>query len=232
MNLVAAFFLGLAGSLHCAAMCGPLLLAVNVARGKNSGNGVLHNFAYHGGRIATYGLLGAASGLIGAAIVFAGLQRWISIAAGSLILLALLTSYRMQWGGIPGKLVAAAKTRFGRLLRNQTLGAAAMLGCLNGLLPCGLVYVACAAAATAGSVGGGIVTMLVFGLGTAPMLLTIGLGGKMFRWGNPLGLRRIVLICATTAGVLLIVRGLGLGIPYLSPHYSAGQGPACCHHAM
>lgn len=232
MNLLAAFFLGLAGSLHCAAMCGPLLIAVNMARGKQSNNGILHNVAYHGGRIATYGVLGAISGLIGAAIVFAGFQRWISIAAGSLILLALLTSFRMQWGGIPGKIVAAAKMKFGRLLRKQTLGAVTLLGGLNGLLPCGLVYVACTVAATAGSVGGGVATMLAFGLGTAPMLLTMTFAGKVFRWGNPLGLRRVVLICAATAGVLLIVRGLALGIPYLSPHYSGGQGPTCCHHAM
>lgn len=86
MNLVAAFFLGLAGSLHCAAMCGPLLLAVNAAGGQKPG-GILYNFTCHTGRLVTYSLLGAVSGLIGAAIVFAGLQRWLSIAAGSLILL-------------------------------------------------------------------------------------------------------------------------------------------------
>ena len=70
--------------------------------------------------------------------------------------------------------------------------------------------------------------MLAFGLGTAPMLLTIGFAGKAVRWGNPLHLRRVVLVCVTIVGALLIVRGLSLGIPYLSPHFSDGQDPICC----
>lgn len=129
--------------------------------------------------------------------------------------------------------MSAVKTRFGRSLGNRTLGSAALLGGLNGLLPCGLVYIACAAAAASGGVSAGIATMLAFGLGTAPTLLTIGLAGKLVRWGNPLRLRRVVLAGVTLAGVLLIVRGLSLGIPYLSPHFTDGAGPACnCHHIM
>lgn len=136
-------------------------------------------------------------------------------------------------GGLAGKVVLAAKTRFGPLLRNRALGATVLLGGLNGLLPCGLVYIACAAAAASGGVRGGVAVMLAFGLGTAPMLLAIGLAGKAFGRGHPLLLRRVVLGCVTAAGVLLIVRGLALGIPYLSPHFTNGQGPACeCHEPM
>jgi sulfite exporter TauE/SafE len=241
VNFLAAFLLGLAGSLHCAAMCGPLLLAVNAARRQNPvrpaerlfGGDMIQNFAYHGGRLVTYGFLGAVSGLIGAAVIFAGFQRWLSIGAGGLILLGTLTSLRLRWGGLAVRALSAARTRFGRLLHNRALGAAALLGALNGLLPCGLVYVACAAAATAGGVAGGVAAMLAFGLGTAPMTLSIGLAGKAFRWGQPLVLRRVVLGCAAAAGVLLIVRGLSLGIPYLSPGFSDGQGPTCdCHHTL
>ena len=239
MNLSAAFFLGLAGSLHCAAMCGPLVLAVNSVRRQDPANpaalgrtDILHTLAYHSGRLVTYGILGAISGLIGAAIVFAGFQRWISIGAGCLILLGTLASFRARGGGISGRLVSAVKTWFGPLLRKRTLGAAALLGGLNGLLPCGLVYIACAAAAGTGGIGGGVETMLAFGLGTAPMLLSIGLAGKAVRWSNPLRLRRVVLACVSLVGVLLIVRGLSLGIPYVSPHFSNGEGPACCHHTL
>jgi hypothetical protein len=64
------------------------------------------------------------------------------------------------------------------------------------------------------------------------MLLSIGLVGKAVRWSNPLRLRRVVLGCVTLVGVLLIVRGLSLGIPYLSPHFSNGEGPACCHQNL
>ena len=219
-------------------MCGPLVIAVNAARQRNSANStarffsadMLRNFAYHGGRIVTYSLLGAISGLIGAAIVFAGFQRWISIAAGCLVLIVSLTSFRAHWGGVAGKFVLAVKTKFGRLLRNRNLGASVLLGGLNGLLPCGLVYIACAAAAASGGVLGGVITMLAFGLGTAPMMLSVGLAGKVTRWGQPLGLPRVVMVCAAVAGTLLIVRGLSLGIPYLSPQYIDGAGPACpCH---
>jgi sulfite exporter TauE/SafE len=127
-------------------------------------------------------------------------------------------------------MVSATKTKFGRLLHNRTFGAAVLLGGLNGLLPCGLVYIACAAAAAAGGVGGGAATMLAFGLGTAPMMLSVGLAGRVIRWSHPLGLRRVVLVCAAVAGVLLIVRGLSLGIPYLSPRFVDGQGPICPWH--
>jgi hypothetical protein len=241
VNFLAAFLLGLAGSLHCAAMCGPLVLAVNAARRQNPANpgtrfspgDILHNLAYQGGRIVTYSLLGTVSGLIGAAIVFAGFQRWISIAAGCLVLLASFTSFRAEWGGLAGKVLFMARTRFSRLLRDGTLGAAVLLGGLNGLLPCGLVYIACAAAAAGGGVAGGIATMMAFGLGTAPMMLSVGLAGRVIRWGRPIQLRRVVLVCATVAGVLLIVRGLSLGIPYLSPQSLDGQGPTChCGHKM
>ena len=135
MNLLAAFLLGLAGSLHCAAMCGPLVLAVAAARRQSPhnagarfcGGDILPGLAYHGGRLVTYGFLGAVSGLIGAAVVFAGFQRWISIAAGCLVLLGTLTSLRARWGGVAGRAVSAVKTNFGRLLRERGLGAAALL---------------------------------------------------------------------------------------------------------
>ena len=240
MNFLAAFLLGLAGSLHCAAMCGPLLLAVGAARRHSGrpaarfpGGGLFYSAAYHGGRLVTYSVLGAVSGLIGAAVVFAGFQRWISIVAGGLILLGAFASFRARWNGLAGRAVSVVKTTFGLLLRTPGLGAAALLGGLNGLLPCGLVYVACAAAAAAGSVRGGVAAMRAFGRGTVPMLLSIGFAGKAFGWVNPPRMRRVVLVCVTAAGVLLILRGLSLGIPYVSPQFSDGQGPACnCHHAM
>ena len=101
------------------------------------------------------------------------------------------------------------------------------------MLPCGLVYVACAAAAAGGGVRAGVATMLAFGLGTAPMMLSVGLAGKAARRGGAIRAGRVVMVCATAVGVLLIVRGLALGIPYLSPHYQEGQGPACeCQRAL
>jgi len=224
MNLLAAFLLGLAGSLHCVLMCGPLVLAINAARRSNTA----HSVAYHGGRLLTYCSLGAISGLLGAGLVFAGFQRWLSIAAGVLILLAALTAFHERWTGFAGKMVFAAKSKFGRLLQNRAVGATALLGGLNGLLPCGMVYIACAAAAAAGTITGGIATMLAFGLGTAPMMLSIGFAGRLFRWNNPLLLRKVTMASTVVVGLLLIARGLALGIPYLSPNISNGHVSTCC----
>lgn len=227
MSLLAAFLLGLAGSLHCAAMCGPLVLAVNAARARS---GWIHNLAYHGGRLVTYCVLGAISGLIGGAIVFAGFQRGLSTVAGCLILLGALASLRRGPGGFSSRAGRFVKTKFAPLLQDRSVRGTILLGGLNGLLPCGMAYVACAAAAVAGGIPGGVATMLAFGLGTLPMLLSIALAGKAFAWGNPLRLHRVALVSITLLGALLIVRGLSLDIPYLSPGYSGGHEPLCGSH--
>lgn len=227
MQLWTAFVLGLAGSLHCAAMCGPLSLLVPVT-GPTMSQRLVSRLVYNGGRLFTYVILGGLFGIFGRAFAVAGLQRWLSITAGALILLALAFSifdFRLFLGF--NRIVAVVKSRFSQLLRNRTLFSITSLGALNGLLPCGLVYVACAAAgATAGALSGAIY-MLVFGLGTVPMLVTIALGPGSFRL-NPFGVKRLIPIIAAIAGILLIVRGLGLGIPYLSPS-ATGHCPACLH---
>jgi sulfite exporter TauE/SafE len=236
MNLAAAFLLGFGGSVHCALMCGPLLLAVGAARRNLPGGPAARGIAYHAGRLFVYCFLGAVSGLIGGAIALAGLQRWISVAAGCVVLGACLFSLRARSagpiGGIAGKLVFALKTRFGSLLASRAPGSSALLGAINGLLPCGLVYSACAVAVGAGGMLGGIATMFSFGAGTLPMLVAIGLAGKGATWIKPARLRSFVLTCAAVAGMLLIVRGLSLGIPYLSPHYVEGGGPVCACHSV
>ena len=220
-------------------MCGPLIIAVNAARRQQGGSASMpsvsgyafHNLAYHSGRILTYTVLGAISGFIGAAIALAGFQRWISVAAGGLVLLGCLTPLGLRGRGLAGRVVSMVKSKFSLLLRDRKLGATALLGGLNGLLPCGLVYIACAAAATSGGVGAGVTTMLAFGLGTIPIMMAVCVAGKVIRWNHPLAMQRVVLVCATLAGLLLIVRGLSLGIPYLSPQFQDGLGPTCpCLH--
>ncbi|HWD17807.1 MAG TPA: sulfite exporter TauE/SafE family protein [Verrucomicrobiae bacterium] len=218
MNLGAAFLLGLAGSLHCAVMCGPLVLALCAAR-RGRSRPILDGLSYHGGRIALYGLLGAICGLLGAALAWAGLQRWLSIAAGAAILAAALGSFRGGLARVAPQFVAWLKIQFGRWLRRESSASVALLGAINGLLPCGLVYVACAAAAAGGSVGQGTATMLAFGLGTAPMMLSITLGGGHFAPFFARRARGVVLACSVAAGILLILRGLAATSP--------GACPAC-----
>lgn len=207
-------------------MCGALALLVPVA-GPTKSDRVLSRIIYNAGRLLTYTVLGALFGLFGRAFAIAGLQRWLSIGAGMLIILVLVLSMRPMVSAPLMRSVGWVRSKFGMLLRKRTLGSIGGLGALNGLLPCGLVYVACAGSASTGDAFSGMEYMFVFGLGTVPMLLAIGIGGASLNLTS-LRLKRVVPIVAVVAGVLLIFRGLALGIPYVSPA-AAGQCPACWH---
>jgi uncharacterized protein len=223
MELWSALFLGLVGSLHCAGMCGPLVLAVSAAGGGS--RPVASKLAYNAGRLATYALLGGVFGLIGRGLALAGMQRWLSILAGTLILIGLVASSRFAVNTPLYQVVARMKTVFGKLLGHRSLGSLALLGGLNGLLPCGLVYAACAGAAATGSGAWGAAYLLAFGIGTVPMMLTIAFAGGRIGFGTRLRLQRLVPAGVAIVGVLLVVRGMALGIPYISP---AADG-VCTH---
>jgi hypothetical protein len=222
-----AFVLGLVGSLHCAGMCGPLALALPAA-GDTTPGYVLGRIAYHVGRIVTYCLLGIVFGLAGWTFLLAGLQRWISIALGVALLLGLFASRKLALWRPVMSAVDQLKSRMSVLLRRRSFAALAVLGLLNGLLPCGLVYVACAGAAATGGILAGAGYMTVFGVGTVPMMLAISLSGKLVPVSLRLKLVKTIPVCVFLLATLLILRGMSLGIPYLSPNLS-GTGASCCH---
>ena len=225
MILLTAIVLGLVGSLHCAGMCGPLALALPMT-GNSRATFVLGRVAYNLGRIVTYCLLGAAFGLVGQTLAFAGFQRWVSIAAGSAILVGLFVSSRSTVSLPVARGVAWIKSGLGALLRRRSVASVFSLGALNGLLPCGLVYAACAGAVATGGLLSGVEYMAAFGFGTVPMMLGIGLVGQKLQFTLRFKLQRLIHACLTLVAVLLILRGLSLGIPYLSPDLAAG---AVCH---
>jgi hypothetical protein len=225
MILLTAIVLGLVGSLHCAGMCGPLALALPMT-GNSRATFVLGRVAYNLGRIVTYCLLGAAFGLVGQTLAFAGFQRWVSIAAGSAILVGLFVSSRFAVSVPVARAVAWVKSGLGALLRRRSVASVFSLGALNGLLPCGLVYAACAGAVATGGLLSGVEYMAAFGFGTVPMMLGIGLVGQKLQFTLRFKLQRLIPACLSLVAVLLILRGLSLGIPYLSPDLAAG---AVCH---
>ena len=235
MDWASAIVLGLVGSLHCAGMCGPLAIALPLpASGHNGGSStsstafLLGRLAYNGGRIITYCLLGVIFGLAGKTFLMAGLQKWLSIALGATLLAGLFASRRLALWQPVTRLVEALKHRMAHLLRQRSLASLGMLGLLNGFLPCGLVYVAAAGATATGSLFSGAQYMGLFGLGTVPMMLAISLSGKLVPFAWRLKLRKAIPISVCLLATLLILRGMELGIPYLSPILSPGQ-PACCH---
>jgi hypothetical protein len=229
MQFWTALLIGLAGSLHCAGMCGPLVLAMPASSGK-FGVHLTNKLAYNAGRIMTYGALGLVFGLFGQLIGLAGFQRWVSIAAGAAILLSLLAWPLRNATRLIARPVGILKSALGRALRQHSLAAQFSFGLLNGLLPCGLVYVACAAAAATSNILTGLQYMLLFGLGTVPMMLGLGLAGQGLNFKLQLRLRKLIPVGLGMMAALLILRGLGLGIPYLSPQLdaSAPTKSSCC----
>jgi len=227
MDFGIAFALGLLGSLHCAAMCGPLILALPMPAG-GPARLIAGRVLYQLGRITTYCLLGVAAGLVGKSIFLAGLQRSLSIALGVAILLGFLVSKRVSLSAPVVRLVTRLKAAMSAQLRQRTFRSLALLGLLNGLLPCGLVYVALTGAVAQGTMLAGVFYMAVFGLGTMPTLLGIGLLERLFPLAIRMKLRSAIPLGVCLLAGLLILRGMALGIPYVSPSLAAGGGASCC----
>lgn len=226
MDLWAAFILGLVGSVHCAGMCGPLVLAVPPVGGPRRTE-VSGRVIYHAGRLVSYVLLGIVFGMMGQALALGGIQRWVSIGAGLAILLGFFTSVRLAGSRPVYGVVRRMTSLFGTLLRQRTFLSRFILGVINGFLPCGLVYVACAGAVATGDLVGSVGVMLVFGLGTWPMMLGLNLAGRRItRLAGP-AWRRLVPAFQILVALLLVTRGLSLGIPYISPDMDEGGCPSC-----
>ncbi len=227
MQLWTAFLLGFVGSAHCAGMCWPLALALPQT-GNSRAKFFAGRLAYNLGRLITYCALGLVFGLFGKTFLLAGLQQILSIALGVALLAGLLLSRRLALWKPVTLLVNQLKAKMSGLLRCRSFSALTVLGLLNGLLPCGLVYVAGAgAAATSGAVSG-ILFMAAFGAGTLPMMLALSLSGKLVPCSLRLRLLKAVPVSVCVLAALLILRGLALGIPHLSPDLSSAP-TGCCH---
>ena len=224
--LFAGFLFGLLGSFHCVGMCGAIALALPggagaaTAPGRYAGGRLLYNL----GRVTTYATLGAGAGLVGQGLRLAGAQQGLSIASGVLILLLVAVPERYTgrvagWLGLARPL-AWVKNTLGRLFQQPTLPALYATGVLNGLLPCGLVYLALAGALSAPGIAGAAAYMTCFGLGTLPLMFGLSMSGRLVPLLWRTRLRQAVPYAASVLAVLFIVRGLGLGIPYLSSQLS------------
>ena len=229
MQLWTAFLLGFVGSAHCAGMCGPLALALP-HWGRGQGSFVLGRLLYNFGRIVTYAVMGGMFGLLGQGVALAGLQRWVSLGLGALILIGVFVSPRFANRVPVSRGVNWLKAALGNLLQRRAVPAMFGIGLLNGLLPCGLVYVAGAAATATGDVLSGMRYMIAFGLGTVPMLLAIALLGTKLQFALRFKVQRLIPASLILVGMLLLLRGMALGIPYVSPELPAQpNGDITCH---
>ncbi len=221
MELVlSGLFLGLAGSLHCAGMCGPIVVALPLKGNtfiKKTFGGVLYNL----GRTITYGVMGAFFGLFGEGLELIGFQKWVSVIMGAIMIASVffpkLFKNQYTLNKSLFSFVAKLKNYFKKLLNVKTYSGLLLVGLVNGLIPCGLVYVALAGAIGTGSSVNGILFMVLFGLGTIPMMLGIALAGNLLSGFLRDKMNKIIPILVILVGLLFIVHGLGLGIPHLSP---------------
>jgi uncharacterized protein len=214
----AAFMLGLAGSVHCAGMCGPLLLAVPMDAATR--RRVLLDWGiYHSGRIAMYACLGGLLGITGQGLALLGGQQMLSLVSGVLMLGMALWWWRIeQWMSSVGwfrALTDRIKNRMGRLLRQHSGSSLFGLGVLNGLLPCGMVYTALAGAISTTHAWGGAVFMALFGLGTLPLLVGVIMAGQSVKNRLRGRLRWVQPILLLIAGWMLIQRGWNIDLSVL-----------------
>ena len=212
--MIGALVLGLGGSFHCLTMCGPIMIALPFSSKKNW-NTVL---AYHSGRLCSYGILGATGGIVGAGFSWAGWQQWIAIAFGTVFIFYGLQQW-MQFDsprlfiGFYQKVKHAVLSLYGHK-RKKSVWA---LGMLNGLLPCGLVYVALGGAVVSGHPIHGFLYMMIFGAGTLPMMMGIHRIGMVKRKLQKPIFNRILPFITLLFGVWMLLKGLGMDIPYVSP---------------
>lgn len=224
--LAAALILGLTSSFHCVGMCGPIALSMGLTK-KQATNFYLQNLTYQFGRMVTYSILGALLGIIGQGFQMAGLQQYLTIGVGVVLIVMALFSF----GGkdFASKLpflsngLLKVKMALGRLLQKADYRSRFTTGLLNGFLPCGMVYMALTASIAAGGIWQGATYMAVFGLGTLPLMFLVVVLGQVMTQSFRLKLMRIVPIVMIVLGGLFILRGLELGIPYVSPKQEAMQ---------
>jgi sulfite exporter TauE/SafE len=218
--LISAFVLGIMGSFHCAGMCGPIAIALPL-HGNSMGGKIFGGSLYNLGRTITYGVMGILFGMLGQGLALIGFQQKISVIMGSLMIISVLfpalfrNQYSMEksWISMVGKL----KSTIGRMFSIRSYQSLFFIGMLNGLLPCGLVYMALAGAIGTGSAALGTLYMLVFGLGTIPMLLGISLAGNLLSLTVRKRINKLIPVLVILVGIFFILRGLSLGIPFLSP---------------
>lgn len=223
--ITAAMAMGMLGSFHCVGMCGPLALSLPL-----SSNSLWAKFTgaflYNAGRIVTYAAFGTVFGLIGSGVALFGYQQWLSVIMGvAIILFVVLPKKITAFKSNNAVLVFFEKLRagLGKLFFKKSASSLFAIGLLNGLLPCGLVYMAAAGAVATGDTKSSVLFMVFFGLGTLPVMWSIAFFGNYIGVSIRQKIRRAYPYMMTLMACLLILRGLGLGIPYVSPKMDMGN---------
>lgn len=210
--------MGLFGSLHCAVMCGPLMLGMPFKKRSFVDTG-FQLLLYQLGRISIYTVLGLAVGALGSSIKVFSNQKTLSIIIGVVLIvftaLQFSSTYKNRFSKIQQKALNPISKLMGKVFGLKLWGLFA--GMLNGLIPCGMVYLALATALNTGSTASGATFMFLFGLGTIPLMMMISLGGIFLKKYIRFNTNKLIPWFMLLMGVLFILRSADLGIPFISP---------------
>jgi sulfite exporter TauE/SafE len=218
--LYTALLFGLIASLHCVGMCGPIAMMLPLDR-NNEAKKVTQILTYHIGKLSAYGLLGLIFGLLGKSFYLAGMQQQLSIVVGILMIMVAVVPEKefakYNFSKPIYRIITKVKSSLGQQFKSKSYKSLFTIGLLNGFLPCGMVYVAIFGAIAMQSISMGIVYMLLFGLGTIPLLTAVIYISNLLSFSFRGTLQKMIPLVAVLIGMLFIIRGLGLDIPYLSP---------------
>lgn len=232
--LYTAFLFGLISSLHCVGMCGPIAMMLPVDH-KNKAKKAIQIMIYHLGRLTAYGTIGLIFGLVGKGFFMAGLQQKLSLFIGVAMIVVVLvpekTFAKYNFSKPVFKIISKVKQQLGAQFKNKSYQSLFTIGLLNGFLPCGMVYVALFGAIAMQSPSLGVLYMVLFGLGTVPMMSAVVYANSFITLPIRNKIQKAIPYAAVFIGLLFILRGLGLGIPYVSPSTMSlfVQANANCH---
>ena len=232
--LYTAFIFGLISSFHCVGMCGPIAMMLPIDR-TNEAKKTTQIITYHIGKLTAYGTLGLIFGFFGRSFYLAGMQQQLSIIVGILMIMVVVIPEKVfakyNFSKPVYRLITKVKTSLGQQFKSKSYRSLFTIGLLNGFLPCGMVYVAIFGAIAMQSVSLGILYMILFGIGTIPLLTAIVYLSNIFSLSFRKTIQNMIPIVAIIIGILFIIRGLGLDIPYLSPSNLSlfVQSEAKCH---
>jgi sulfite exporter TauE/SafE len=201
-------------------MCGPIALMIPVDR-TNPAKKTTQIITYHLGRLTAYALIGLVFGLVGKGFFLAGIQQRLSVFIGVAMIITILIPERVlanyNFSKPVYRLISKIKSSLGKQFKNKSYQSLFTIGLLNGFLPCGMVYVALFGAIAMQNVPFGILYMLLFGIGTIPMMSSITYLNSIMTVSFRNKIQKVIPYVGVVIGVLFILRGLGLGIPYVSP---------------
>lgn len=230
MYVLTAIALGFLGSFHCIGMCGPIALVIPMQK-TSPFYMVLNGVIYNLGRIVTYTIIGLLFGFVGLSFAIAGWQSVVSIMLGFLILLTLFIPRLLQF--LPSSKIyilwiTHLKHAIVQLFNAKTTFSLFLIGILNGMLPCGLVYIAIAGSLATGSVLKAALFMTLFGLGTMPVMFILLFARNLITISLRERIKKLVPIVLAITAILLILRGMNLNIPYISPQLQVSGNN--CHY--